>query len=31
MTHANMFTYKGYIGEITFDKDAKLFYVGIGN
>jgi predicted HicB family RNase H-like nuclease len=26
MTHKDMLTYKGYLGEITFDKDAKLFY-----
>lgn len=31
MTHTNILTYKGYIGEMTFDKDAKLFYGHIIN
>lgn len=26
MTKANILTYKGYISEITFDTEAKLFY-----
>jgi predicted HicB family RNase H-like nuclease len=26
MTQTNILTYKGYLGEITFDKEAKLFY-----
>ena len=26
MKHANVLTYKGYLGEITFDTEAKLFY-----
>ncbi len=26
MSKSNILTYKGYIGEITFDKDAKIFY-----
>ncbi len=26
MAYVNILTYKNYIGEITFDKDAKLFY-----
>ena len=26
MTKSNILTYKGYIGEITFDRDAKIFY-----
>ncbi len=26
MTKSNTLTYKGYIGEIAFDRDAKIFY-----
>lgn len=26
MSKSNILTYKGYIGEIVFDKDAKIFY-----
>ncbi|MGX9366939.1 type II toxin-antitoxin system HicB family antitoxin [Desulfoplanes sp. PS50] len=26
MTHKDTLAYKGYLGETTFDKDAKLFY-----
>ena len=26
MSKPNILTYKGYVGEISFDKDAKVFY-----
>ncbi|SLM32452.1 HicB family protein [Desulfamplus magnetovallimortis] len=31
MSKTNLITYKGYIGEISFDKDSKIFYGHVVN